>query len=213
MARGLNFRGVGIGLIQLAAGFAGGTRESNESGRDMFFSARNNTVLPGCQSIHLVRVFFESRRDGERMGLACEEKKPRQGRGCGSGRHLFGGGRPGVEAVRVGVALLRGVTNGLVTPAMVKARKVAALASCRGGRSRVVLASVPGERSAKASAARGKWRGAGGVQSGRDRGQTDLGGQRMTRLRRRPASLRAFPELGLVMRWPGSPPGSPVCTK
>ena len=27
----------------------------------------------------------------------------------------------------------------------------------------------------------------------------------MTRPQRRPASLRAFPELGLVMRWPGVP--------
>ena len=35
------------------------------------------------------------------------------------------------------------------------------------------------------------------------RGQTNIGGQRMTRPQRRPASLRAFPELGLVMRWPG----------
>ena len=36
------------------------------------------------------------------------------------------------------------------------------------------------------------------------RGQTNFGGQRMTRPQRRPASLRAFPELGLVMRWPGN---------
>ena len=35
------------------------------------------------------------------------------------------------------------------------------------------------------------------------RGQTNFGGQRMTRPQRRPASLRAFPEPGLVMRWPG----------
>jgi len=45
------------------------------------------------------------------------------------------------------------------------------------------------------------------------RGQTNFGGQRMTRPQRRPASLRAFPEPGLVMRWPGSPPVSAVFTK
>ena len=45
------------------------------------------------------------------------------------------------------------------------------------------------------------------------RGQTNFGGQRMTRPQRRPASLRAFPELGPVMRWPGEPPVSPVFTK
>jgi hypothetical protein len=32
----------------------------------------------------------------------------------------------------------------------------------------------------------------------------DIGGQRMTRPQRRPASLRAFPEPGLVLRWPGA---------
>ena len=42
------------------------------------------------------------------------------------------------------------------------------------------------------------------------RGQTNIGGQRMTGPQRRPASLRAFPELGLVMRWPGEPPVSTV---
>ena len=35
------------------------------------------------------------------------------------------------------------------------------------------------------------------------RGEAEIGGQRMTRPQRRPASLRAFPKLGLVMRWPG----------
>jgi hypothetical protein len=45
------------------------------------------------------------------------------------------------------------------------------------------------------------------------RGEADIGGQRMTRPQRRPASLRAFPELGPVMRWPGSPPVSAVFTK
>ena len=35
------------------------------------------------------------------------------------------------------------------------------------------------------------------------RGEADIGGQRMTRPQRRSANLRAFPELGLVMRWPG----------
>jgi hypothetical protein len=35
------------------------------------------------------------------------------------------------------------------------------------------------------------------------RGQTNIGGQRVTGPQRRPASLRAFPELGPVMRWPG----------
>ena len=36
------------------------------------------------------------------------------------------------------------------------------------------------------------------------RGQTNIGGQRMTGPQRRPASLRVFPELGPVMRWPGN---------
>ena len=45
------------------------------------------------------------------------------------------------------------------------------------------------------------------------RGQTNFGGQRMTGPQRRPASLRVFPELGPVMRWPGEPPVSPVFTK
>ena len=36
-----------------------------------------------------------------------------------------------------------------------------------------------------------------------DQRPDELGGQRMTRPQRRPASLRAFPEPGLVMRWPG----------
>ena len=42
------------------------------------------------------------------------------------------------------------------------------------------------------------------------RGQTNLGGRRMTRPQRRPASLRAFPKPGLVMRWPGESPVSAV---
>ncbi len=45
------------------------------------------------------------------------------------------------------------------------------------------------------------------------RGQTNIGGQRMTGPQRRPASLRAFPELGPVTRWPGEPPVSAVFTK
>ena len=42
------------------------------------------------------------------------------------------------------------------------------------------------------------------------RGQTNIGGQRMTGPQRRPASLRAFPKLGPMMRWPGKPPVSAV---
>ena len=45
------------------------------------------------------------------------------------------------------------------------------------------------------------------------RGQTNSGGQRMTGPQRRPASLRAFPELGPVMRWPGNSPVSAVFTQ
>jgi hypothetical protein len=45
------------------------------------------------------------------------------------------------------------------------------------------------------------------------RGQTNIGGQRMTGPQRRPASLRAFPKLGPVMRWPGNSPVSAVFTQ
>lgn len=50
-------------------------------------------------------------------------------------------------------------------------------------------------------------------------GHADIGGRRMARPQRRPASLRAFPQLGLVMRRPGmraasaSTPVSPVFMK
>ncbi len=42
------------------------------------------------------------------------------------------------------------------------------------------------------------------------RGETNIGGQRMTESQRRPASWRANPELRAVMRWPGESPVSAV---
>ena len=67
---------------------------------------------------------------------------------------------------------------------------------------------VGGRGGARCRAGRTKRRpGLEGGGDGRDGvlcgGHADIGGQRMTGPRRRPANLRAFPKLGPVMRWPG----------
>jgi hypothetical protein len=140
------------------------------------------------------------------------------GRECVAQGRGLKGNRASRKAQR-GTRTARGATDFLQSASLPASAGPAVLVQPESVRAELRLAVWRASFGSRGPRCSGFWAGRLRREGSRDelacptRGQTNIGGQRMTGPQRRPASLRAFPELGPVMRWPGKPPVSPVFTK